>query len=121
MTLRTVTIGHCALAKSKPGGARQEWPAAFKKAYPALVSGFNVERKWVITRGGVNHGPTGELAELWRLRPSAGRPIGRPLRCGVFDIALVAWPDEGLVRARCKVKIYRTATGTPHTHTYIYT
>ena len=46
-----------------------------------------VERKWVIIRGDVNHGPTGQLAELWRLRPSAGRSIGRPLRCGVFHIA----------------------------------
>ena len=45
MTLRTVTIGHCALAKSKPGGARQEWPAAFKKAYSALVSGFQRRTK----------------------------------------------------------------------------
>ena len=27
---------------------------------------------------------TGPLAEPWRLRLSAGRPIGRPLRCGVF-------------------------------------
>ena len=46
-----------------------------------------VERKWVIIRGDVNHGPTGQLAELWRLRPSPGRSIGRPLRCGVFHIA----------------------------------
>ena len=44
------------------------------------------ERKWVIIRGDVNHGPTGQLAELWRLRPSPGRSIGRPLRCGVFHI-----------------------------------
>ena len=46
------------------------------------------KRSWVITS--VKHGPTGELAEPWRLWPSAGRPIGRPLRCGVFDIVKFA-------------------------------
>ena len=72
MTLRTVTIGHW--PKVNQGVQGRSGLRLLKKAYPALVSGFNVERKWVITRGGVNHGPTGELAELWRLRPSAGRP-----------------------------------------------
>ena len=56
-----------------------------------------VERKWVIIRGDVNHGPTGQLAELWRLRPSAGRSIGRPLRCGVFHIGDHGGPWEPTV------------------------
>ena len=60
-----------------------------------------VERKWVIIRGDVNHGPTGQLAELWRLRPSPGRSIGRPLRCGVFHI--VNGPCSGVVVAPCSL------------------
>ena len=55
-----------------------------------------VERKWVIIRGDVNHGPTGQLAELWRLRPSPGRSIGRPLRCGVFHIGSIDFALENL-------------------------
>ena len=55
------------LAKKK-GGARKEWPrmpTTFANSRPKLG------RIWVITSGGVKHGPTGQLAE--HLAPQALR------------------------------------------------
>ena len=93
----------CTIAKTRAANiAASSATKGCKEGVAASQRWFQrVERKWVIIRGDVNHGPTGQLAELWRLRPSAGRSIGRPLRCGVFHIDVRAFGETGASLVVC--------------------
>ena len=70
-------------------------PAALKKHTPG--AGFNVERKWVITRGVLNTElpRTGQLAELWRGGAGRGQ-VAAPSRSEDFfeEILLNDPPDR---------------------------
>ena len=88
---KTRAANIAASSATKKGGARKEWPVSIPTTFSN--SRPKMGRKWVKRVGVLNTDLPALWPNIWRLRPSAGRPGGRPLRFVVFHIA--AWTTAG--------------------------
>ena len=107
---KTRAANIAASSATKKGGARKEWavaplsiPTTFSNSRPKMG------RKWVKPVGVLNTDLPARWPKIWRLRPSAGRPGGRPLRFVVFHIK---GPSAQNTKAACKAAIPASLAGT---------